>query len=107
MEPVEFGILDQCFENLIGKRETNIDHFIYLQTKPEVVYERLKGRARQGEETIPLVCFLLFVCKVLFVTFITSTRTIFRAFTSCTSSCLLTRSTLAGQCSNIGQPVPR
>ncbi|KAJ6220660.1 hypothetical protein RDWZM_006472 [Blomia tropicalis] len=54
IEQFEYQILDEWFRQLISKPESLVNKFIYLQTAPQTVYDRILNRARTEEEAIPL-----------------------------------------------------
>ena len=52
IEKIEFEIYKKWFNSF--NKETEIDKVIYIASKPEICYERVKLRDRDGEENIPL-----------------------------------------------------
>lgn len=50
MSPIEY----QVYQNCIANQPIPLDVCIYLRTKPEVCYERVRNRNRQGEQCITL-----------------------------------------------------
>ncbi|KAF4520872.1 hypothetical protein B566_EDAN007053 [Ephemera danica] len=51
---VEHFILDQWYQWIANNTDISLDLIVYLQSTPEVVYQRLQKRSRQEESTIPL-----------------------------------------------------
>ena len=47
-------MLHEWFKYLIDMPANRIDKFIYLQTSPEIIFKRVKKRARSDDEIIPL-----------------------------------------------------
>jgi len=47
-------MLNEWFKHLIDMPDNRINKFIYLQTSPEIIFERVKKRARSEDEIIPL-----------------------------------------------------
>ncbi|ESO82884.1 hypothetical protein LOTGIDRAFT_109002, partial [Lottia gigantea] len=54
MPEIEYIVLTEWFDFLVRTRDLNVDIIVYLQTKPETVYERIKERCRSEESSIPL-----------------------------------------------------
>jgi len=54
MDPVEFEIYNKWSTWLYERVCKKVKNIIYLRSSPEVSYERIKKRNRDGEETIPL-----------------------------------------------------
>lgn len=56
LEESEYLVLSEWFNFLVSSPQMNfnVDQIIYLRTKPEVVYERIKNRNRHEENRIPL-----------------------------------------------------
>jgi len=52
IEKIEFEIYKKWFNSF--NKETEIDKVIYIASKPEICYDRVKLRDRDGEENIPL-----------------------------------------------------
>ncbi len=53
MSEIEWNIYQEWFESM-SKLITFPHRFIYLKCKPEVSYQRLKGRKREEEKEVPL-----------------------------------------------------
>nr|XP_018915400.1 PREDICTED: deoxynucleoside kinase-like [Bemisia tabaci] len=54
MSAPEYAVLDSWFEWISSNCDIHGDLIVYLKTSPEVVYERMKARARQEEHTVSL-----------------------------------------------------
>jgi len=54
MDPIEFEIYNKWSTWLYERVCKKVKNIIYLRSSPEVSYERIKKRNRDGEETIPL-----------------------------------------------------
>lgn len=54
MNKIEYDIYCRWHDWLCGSFDVKPAAFIYLRVEPEVSYERIKKRSRNGEETIPL-----------------------------------------------------
>lgn len=54
ISPLEWHIYQEWFSWLIDTYVTKPDGFIYMQTSPEVCFERMKKRDRVEEKTVPL-----------------------------------------------------
>lgn len=54
LSQVEYDILNEWFLWLTSYCTNKIDLIVYLQTRPETVYERIKKRGRREEMSIPL-----------------------------------------------------
>ena len=54
MNKIEYDIYCRWHDWLLGSFDVAPKAFIYLRVDPEVSYERIKKRSRNGEETIPL-----------------------------------------------------
>ena len=52
IEKIEFEIYKKWFNSF--NKETEIDKIIYIASKPEICFDRVKLRDRDGEENIPL-----------------------------------------------------
>jgi len=50
----EFSILDRWFKMLTGRDDPSLklDLIVYIETDPEVLMQRIRGRARAGEEAL-------------------------------------------------------
>lgn len=53
MDKLEFALYQRWY-NMIMKTATPLSAIIYVDTEPELCNLRIKGRAREGEESIPL-----------------------------------------------------
>lgn len=55
----ELAVLDGWYNLLLDQPEfdTKVDLIVYLRTRPETAYQRVKGRAREEEMTIPMEHF--------------------------------------------------
>jgi len=54
MSEAEYMILDDWYLWIVRNHPVNVNLIVYLQTRPEVVYERIRKRNRSEEGTIPL-----------------------------------------------------
>jgi len=54
MSEVEYAVLSEWFDWLVGNQSCDVDLIVYLRTSPQVVYERIKKRSRSEEREIPL-----------------------------------------------------
>ena len=54
MADIDLSILDEWFNWLIKTHDCSVDLIVYLQTRPQTVYERLKRRCRNEESNISL-----------------------------------------------------
>ncbi|OWF55155.1 thymidine kinase 2, mitochondrial-like [Mizuhopecten yessoensis] len=54
MTAMEYVILTEWFDWIRKHHDLSIDLIVYLQTKPETVYERIMKRCRKEEITIPM-----------------------------------------------------
>ncbi len=54
MPEIEYLVLTKWFDWICANEDVHVDLIVYLRTKPETVYERIKQRCRKEEETIPL-----------------------------------------------------
>ncbi|CAG2053863.1 unnamed protein product, partial [Timema podura] len=54
MPHAEYVVLDEWFKWITSNLDVGGDLIVYLRTRPEVVYERMKARARQEEACVPL-----------------------------------------------------
>eukprot|EP00076_Gallus_gallus_P025446 XP_015147990.2 thymidine kinase 2, mitochondrial isoform X1 [Gallus gallus] len=54
MPEVDYVVLSEWFEWIQKNTDVSVDLIVYLQTSPEVCYERLKRRCREEEKIIPL-----------------------------------------------------
>ncbi|KAL5020969.1 hypothetical protein ScPMuIL_000124 [Solemya velum] len=54
MPRIEYVILTEWFDWLIATQNINVDLIVYLQTRPETCFERIKKRCRPEETQIPL-----------------------------------------------------
>lgn len=52
IEEVEYKIYNKWFDTFI--EDTKIDTIFYIQSNPDICYERIMKRCRKGEECIPL-----------------------------------------------------
>ncbi|XP_040427121.1 thymidine kinase 2, mitochondrial isoform X2 [Cygnus olor] len=55
MPEVDYVVLSEWFDWIQNNTDVTVDLIVYLQTSPEVCYERLKRRCREEEKIIPLV----------------------------------------------------
>uniref|UniRef100_A0A493TRK3 Thymidine kinase 2 n=2 Tax=Anas TaxID=8835 RepID=A0A493TRK3_ANAPP len=55
MPEVDYVVLSEWFDWIQNNTDVSVDLIVYLQTSPEVCYERLKRRCREEEKIIPLV----------------------------------------------------
>ena len=55
MPDLEYAVLSEWFDWIVGSQKLPMDLIVYLQTTPETVYDRIKKRCRKEEQTIPLV----------------------------------------------------
>jgi len=53
LHPVEFAVLDEWYKWWEAHVDINLDLLIYLQTKPETAFARMKSRARAAEDLCP------------------------------------------------------
>lgn len=53
MQDFEYAVLSEWFDWIVGSQKLSMDLIVYLQTKPETVYDRIKKRCRKEEQTIP------------------------------------------------------
>lgn len=54
MPEVDYIVLSEWFDWIQNNTDVSVDLIVYLQTSPEVCYERLKRRCREEEKVIPL-----------------------------------------------------
>ncbi|XP_041318788.1 thymidine kinase 2, mitochondrial isoform X1 [Pyrgilauda ruficollis] len=54
MPEVDYAVLSEWFDWIQNNTDVSVDLIVYLQTSPEVCYERLKTRCREEEKVIPL-----------------------------------------------------
>ncbi|XP_031424601.1 thymidine kinase 2, mitochondrial isoform X2 [Clupea harengus] len=54
MPEVDFAVLSEWFEWITQNIALPVDLIVYLQTKPETCYERLRERCREEEKVIPM-----------------------------------------------------
>ncbi|KAK2529906.1 Tk2 [Columba guinea] len=54
MPEVDYVVLTEWFDWIQNNTDVSVDLIVYLQTSPEVCYERLKRRCREEEKIIPL-----------------------------------------------------
>ncbi|XP_060075313.1 thymidine kinase 2, mitochondrial-like [Ylistrum balloti] len=54
MTDMEYVVLIEWFHWIRQHHDLNVDLIVYLQTRPETVYERIRKRCRQEETTIPI-----------------------------------------------------
>ncbi|KAJ8252379.1 hypothetical protein COCON_G00216910 [Conger conger] len=54
MPDVDFAVLSEWFEWIIRNIHIPVDLIVYLQTTPQICYERLKERCREEEKMIPM-----------------------------------------------------
>ncbi|XP_076370476.1 deoxynucleoside kinase isoform X3 [Tachypleus tridentatus] len=54
MPEVEYIVLSEWFDWLVNNEDVHLDLIVYLQTKPEVVLERILKRCREEEVSVPL-----------------------------------------------------
>ncbi|NXY49436.1 KITM kinase, partial [Ceuthmochares aereus] len=66
MPEVDYVVLTEWFEWIQNNADVSVDLIVYLQTSPEVCYERLKRRCREEEKIIPLENIGLAAVVVLF-----------------------------------------
>ncbi|XP_057252579.1 thymidine kinase 2, mitochondrial isoform X2 [Pezoporus wallicus] len=57
MPEVDYVVLSEWFDWIQNNTDVSVDLIVYLQTSPEVCYERLKRRCREEEKLIPLEYF--------------------------------------------------
>ncbi|XP_065497020.1 thymidine kinase 2, mitochondrial isoform X2 [Caloenas nicobarica] len=55
MPEVDYVVLTEWFDWIQNNTDVSVDLIVYLQTSPEVCFERLKRRCREEEKIIPLV----------------------------------------------------
>ena len=55
MQDLEYAVLSEWFDWIVGSQTLPMDLIVYLQTTPETVYDRIKKRCRKEEQTIPFV----------------------------------------------------
>ncbi|XP_033754680.1 thymidine kinase 2, mitochondrial-like [Pecten maximus] len=54
MADMEYVVLSEWFDWIRLHHDLSVDLIVYLQTKPETVYDRIKKRCRKEETTIPI-----------------------------------------------------
>ncbi|XP_046662374.1 deoxynucleoside kinase-like, partial [Homalodisca vitripennis] len=54
LAPPSYAVLDEWFQWIVKNFDTHGDLIVYLRTEPEVVYQRMKARARTEEAQVPL-----------------------------------------------------
>ena len=54
MDNIEYELYQKWFDQLIGTTNIELSGVILVDTLPEICFERIKGRGRDGEEGIPL-----------------------------------------------------
>ncbi|XP_076112365.1 thymidine kinase 2, mitochondrial-like [Mytilus galloprovincialis] len=54
MPDLEFAVLSEWFDWILDFHKCPLDLIVYLQTTPEIVYDRIKKRKRKEEQTIPI-----------------------------------------------------
>ncbi|NWX03366.1 KITM kinase, partial [Caloenas nicobarica] len=54
MPEVDYVVLTEWFDWIQNNTDVSVDLIVYLQTSPEVCFERLKRRCREEEKIIPL-----------------------------------------------------
>ncbi|XP_046662371.1 LOW QUALITY PROTEIN: deoxynucleoside kinase-like [Homalodisca vitripennis] len=54
LAPPSYAVLDEWFQWIVKNFDTHGDLIVYLRTEPEVVYQRMKSRARTEEAQVPL-----------------------------------------------------
>ncbi|XP_030907551.2 thymidine kinase 2, mitochondrial isoform X2 [Melopsittacus undulatus] len=54
MPEVDYVVLSEWFDWIQNNTDVSVDLIVYLQTSPEVCFERLKRRCREEEKLIPL-----------------------------------------------------
>ncbi|XP_059849271.1 thymidine kinase 2, mitochondrial isoform X1 [Hypanus sabinus] len=54
MPAVDYAVLTEWFDWIVGNTNVSVDLIVYLQTTPETCYQRLKARCRSEEKIIPL-----------------------------------------------------
>nr|XP_056718762.1 thymidine kinase 2, mitochondrial [Euleptes europaea] len=54
MPEVDYVVLTEWFEWIVKHLDVSVDLIVYLQTSPEMCYERLKRRCREEEKVIPV-----------------------------------------------------
>ncbi|XP_069112475.1 thymidine kinase 2, mitochondrial-like [Argopecten irradians] len=54
MEEIDYVVLSEWFDWIKQNHDLSVDLIVYLQTKPETVYDRIQKRCREEETTIPI-----------------------------------------------------
>ncbi|XP_072136071.1 thymidine kinase 2, mitochondrial [Mobula birostris] len=54
MPAVDYAVLSEWFDWIVGNTNIPVDLIVYLQTTPETCHQRLKARCRSEEKIIPL-----------------------------------------------------
>ncbi|KAK2819959.1 hypothetical protein Q7C36_021605 [Tachysurus vachellii] len=54
MPEVDYAVLSEWFEWIISNISIPVDLIVYLQTSPQICFDRLKQRCRKEEKVIPL-----------------------------------------------------
>jgi len=54
MPDIDYVILTEWFDWILANENVDLDLIVYLRTKPETVYQRIKKRCRNEEKAIPL-----------------------------------------------------
>ncbi|CAD5113385.1 DgyrCDS2558 [Dimorphilus gyrociliatus] len=54
MEEIDYLVLTEWFDWIVENGSCDLDLIVYLRTKPEVLYERIRERGRNEEQIIPL-----------------------------------------------------
>ncbi|KAK3894734.1 hypothetical protein Pcinc_001521 [Petrolisthes cinctipes] len=54
MTDIEYSVFCEWNKMIVQNLDVNVDLFVYLRTDPKVLNERIKQRARNEEQTIPL-----------------------------------------------------
>lgn len=54
MTDVEYAVLEEWFDWIVGQRMARVDLIVYLRTQPEVIHERIQKRDRSEESSCSL-----------------------------------------------------
>ncbi|GLV34982.1 deoxyribonucleoside kinase [Carabus blaptoides fortunei] len=54
LQSADYEVLHQWYQWMELNIDIEIDFIVYLQTSPELVYERMRNRGRKEEEMVPL-----------------------------------------------------
>ncbi|XP_012252857.1 deoxynucleoside kinase isoform X2 [Athalia rosae] len=54
LEQVELSVLEEWYDWCLNSADIQTDLIVYLRTSPEVVYERMRARARKEEDCVSL-----------------------------------------------------